>query len=309
MGALIEVILPVFLLIGAGYVSVWRGYFGPVAVDALMRFAQKAALPCLLFRAISQLDLSQDFNLALLASYYIGAVLIFCAGLLGARFLFERSLEDSVAIGFVALFSNALLLGLPISERAFGPEHLWANYTIIAVHAPVCYLIGITTMEVIRTRGRSGVQMIRRVLTAMFSNALIIGIALGFVVNLSGLTPPDMVSEALDMMARAGLPAALFGLGGVLFQYRPEGDLRIIAYTVALSLIVQPILVFGLGHVFALEADALRPAVITAAMAPGVNAYLFADMYGRARRVAASTVLISTALCLLTAWIWLLILG
>ena len=40
-------------------------------------------------------------------------------------------------------------------------------------------------------------------------------------------------------------------------------------------------------------------------MAPGVNAYIFASMYGRAMRVAATTVLVATALTILTAWVWL----
>jgi predicted permease len=43
-------------------------------------------------------------------------------------------------------------------------------------------------------------------------------------------------------------------------------------------------------------------------MAPGVNAYLFANMYGAARRVAASAVLIGTAATVLTASGWLLLL-
>jgi len=40
-------------------------------------------------------------------------------------------------------------------------------------------------------------------------------------------------------------------------------------------------------------------------MAPGVNTYIFANMYGHARRVAASAVLIATALSVVTVWIWL----
>jgi malonate transporter len=35
-------------------------------------------------------------------------------------------------------------------------------------------------------------------------------------------------------------------------------------------------------------------------MAPGVNSYLFADMYGVARRVAATAVLAGTALSVIT---------
>ena len=59
----------------------------------------------------------------------------------------------------------------------------------------------------------------------------------------------------------------------------------------------------------ALPQESFRPAVLTAAMAPGFNAYIFANMYGRAKRVAASSVLIATAASILTAWLWLTILG
>jgi predicted permease len=40
-------------------------------------------------------------------------------------------------------------------------------------------------------------------------------------------------------------------------------------------------------------------------MAPGMNAYIFAHMYGAARRVAASAVLAGTALSVVTVWVWL----
>jgi len=48
---------------------------------------------------------------------------------------------------------------------------------------------------------------------------------------------------------------------------------------------------------------------MTAAMPPGINAYIFAALYGRAMRVAASTVLVATAASVLTAWVWLALLG
>jgi len=148
----------------------------------------------------------------------------------------------------------------------------------------------------------------RKVLKAMFSNALIIGIGLGFAVNLSGITLPNVLTDAVDMMIRAALPAALFGLGGVLYRYRPEGDASTIAMICIVSLILHPSITYALGRAFDLDRDAMRSAVITAAMAPGINTYLFANMYGVARRVAASGVLIGTALSLITVWVWLAIL-
>lgn len=308
MAALLEVILPVFLVLGFGYVAVWRGLFSQAGVDGLMKFTQNFAFPCLLFRAMATLDLGQTFHLPLLFSFYAGALGGFLVGLLGARLIFGRPWEDSVAIGFIGLFSNTLMLGLPITERAYGPEALAGNYAIIALHAPFGYLVGITMMEVVKGRGGAKLDVLLRVSRSMFRNALVIGIGSGFLVNLSGLPIPTVLDEALALVARAGLPAALFALGGVLVQYRPEGDLRIIAFICAVSLVLHPAITWGLGVMTGLDQAQFRSAVITSAMAPGVNAYVFANIYGVAKRVAASAVLLATAISVLTVWLWLAVL-
>ncbi|MEQ5870197.1 AEC family transporter [Sagittula sp. NFXS13] len=307
MQALLDVILPVFLLIGAGYLAAWKGGFGESAVDGLMKFTQNFAIPCLLFRGIWQLDLGPDFNPWLIVSFYTGSVTGFTVGLLGGRFLFQRDWEDAIAIGFCCLFANSVMLGLPLTERAYGEGALQANYVIIALHSPICYGIGITTMEVYRA-GRDklpGAQVPARVLKAMFRNALVIGISLGVMANLTDAQLPAVITDALDLMIRSALPAALFGMGGVLYRYKPEGDFRVIAFICAVSLLLHPAITFTLGTLTGLSTEAKRSAVLTAAMAPGINTYVFANMYGRARRVAASGVLIATSLSLLTAWVWL----
>ena len=213
-----------------------------------------------------------------------------------------------MAIGFCSLFSNSVLLGLPITERAYGPEALIGNFAIIAIHSPFCYGLGITVMEFVRNRGQSGPAFARNVARAMFHNPLVLGILAGFAVNFSGLAIPGVIDDALSLVVRAALPAALFALGGVLIQYRPEGDSKTIAMVCLLSLIVHPAIVWFMGSGFGLPQDLFRSGVLTAAMAPGFNAYIFANMYGRARRVAASSVLVATVGSVLTAWLWLSVL-
>ncbi len=309
MSGLIEVILPVFLVLGFGYVAVWRGLFSDSGVDGLMKFTQNFAIPCLLFRAISTLDLSASFDLRLLVSFYTGASAGFLAGLLGARFLFRRPWMDSVAIGFATLFSNSVLLGLPITERAYGASALGPNFAIVAFHAPFCYAVGVTAMEIAQAQRQGLLRTLGSVLRSMARNALVIGITLGLVVNLTGIILPGTLLSAIDMMVRAALPAALFGLGGVLVRYRPEGDLKTVAYICLVSLVLHPALVWVMGRALSLDQGQFRSAVLTAAMAPGVNTYVFANMYGVARRVAASAVLIATGVSLLTVWVWLGLLG
>ena len=309
MQTLLDVILPVFLVIGFGYVAVWRGYFPVSGIDGVMRFTQGFAIPCLLFQAIATIDIAASFSPRLLISFYAGAGICFALGMFGARILFDRDWEDSVAIGFCCLFSNSVLLGLPIAERAYGVEALYGNYAIVAFHAPFCYGLGITVMEFVRNRGQSGAALLRSVGGAMFRNGLVIGILAGFLVNVTGLPIPGVVDDALSLIVAAALPAALFALGGVLIQYRPEGDMKTIAMVCVIALVVHPALVFGMGTALDLDQDLFRAGVLTAAMAPGFNAYIFANMYGRARRVAASAVLIATASSILTVWFWLAVIG
>jgi predicted permease len=84
--------------------------------------------------------------------------------------------------------------------------------------------------------------------------------------------------------------------------------MRVILFICAISLVLHPAITLGLGRALGLSTEGLRSAVVTGAMAPGVNAYLFANLYGVARRVAASAVLIGTGLTILTATVWLSIL-
>ena len=307
MQALLDVIVPVFLVIGAGYLAVWRGYFTENGVDALMKFTQNFAIPCLLFLALSRIDLDAGFNAPLLFSFYIGATSGFLIGVAGARLIFKRSAEDAVAIGFCCLFSNSVLLGLPITERAYGPDALVGNYAIIALHAPFCYLLGVTTMEIVRGAGGTITETVVRIGRAMFHNALLVGIGLGLLVNLTGVGLPGVLVDGIELLSRAALPAALFGLGGVLVRYKPEGDMKVIAMVCLISLVLHPVISYNLATAMMLDRDAFRSVVLTAAMAPGANAYIFANMYGTAKRVAASSVLFATASSILTVWLWLLI--
>jgi malonate transporter and related proteins len=308
MSALLDVILPVFLILGFGYLAAWKGIVTSDGIDGLMKFAQNIAVPCLLFRSISRLDLAQVFDPAILISFFVGAFGAAGLAFVGARVFFNRSAVDALSFGFVAGFSNTLLLGLPITERAYGVDALAGNYVIISVHSPLLYAVGITAMELLRSRGQglSKSALAGQVGKAIFTQPMVLGIMAGFFVNVTGLPLPGFLWSAVDMLVRSAIPAALFGLGGVLIRYRPEGDMKAIAMVTGLTLIVHPAITFALGKfAFGLTTDQLRSAVVTASAAPGVNAYLFANMYGAARRVAASTVLLATAGTILTAWGWL----
>ena len=56
MSSLLDVIIPVFLIIGFGYCTVWVKLFSIDTIDGLMKFTQNFAIPVLLFNAISKVS-------------------------------------------------------------------------------------------------------------------------------------------------------------------------------------------------------------------------------------------------------------
>lgn len=310
MLTIFNIVLPVFLVVGAGYAAAKAGVIADATVDALMKFAQTYAIPCLLFLSIYRLDLGVVFDAKLIASFYIGAGVCFFLGVLGARKIFGRRPGESISIGFAALFSNSVLLGLAVTESAYGLDALAPNYLLIALHAPFCFFIGITAMELSRADGRSKAATAQIALVAMFKNPITMACGLGFAFNLSGLPVPEAAADAGDLLARSGLPLALFGLGGVISRYRMSASLGEAGFVTIVSTMIHPTITYVLAvHVFAMSDEFTRSAVIMSAMAPGVNAYVFASMYDRAVGAVATTVIISTLICVATASFWLWMLG
>ena len=185
------------------------------------------------------------------------------------------------------------MLGLPITERAYGTDALQYNFAIVSIHAPFCYFLGITVMELVKSSEKS-IKKTFVILKAMFSNALVVGIVLGFIVNILGLSIADTIQASIDMITAVALPAALFEWVGYFTNTDQKGDAGPILMVCAVSLIIHPLIVWLTGSKFNLNDAQMRSAVITAAMAPGINTYVFANMYGRARRVASTGVLLST---------------
>ena len=306
---IIDIVAPVFLLIALGAAAVKLGWFTDTAIDGMMGFALKFAAPCLLFLSVARLDIGQVFQWPLMLSFYLGASASFFMAIFLAMKLFKRRPGEAVAMAFGALFSNALLLGLPISERAYGAQSLDTNIALLSVHAPFAYLLGITTMELVRRDKQSVLTTARIIGVTMFRNPLMIGIGLGFVVNFSGWALPAPLLSSVEMIAQTTLPVALFAIGGVLTRYSLGASLGQAGMITTFSLFVHPLLVYLLAnYAFSVAPQVMRNAVLMAAMAPGVNAFVFATMYGRAKGVAASTILLATSASVFTAsgWIWFL---
>ncbi|MGL1922480.1 MAG: AEC family transporter [Hyphomicrobiales bacterium] len=304
-----SVIAPIFILIGMGYLAVKVKYFPQAGVAGLTGFVNNVAAPILLFRAVLGLDFSTAFHIKLVAPYFLVALLVFSIGIAVARVVFKQRPGHAVAIGFSGFFSNGLLIGLPVIQRAYGDEGLLLLFTILGIHAPILFTAGMITMELSRKDGqplgKTFVIAIRNVL----KQPLVIGICLGFIARFAGLELPQILDETTKTITLAVLPCALFGIGGALVQYKLSTVWHLAGVMALIKLVLQPfILWLVLMPIMGVEMEVARIFIVLAGIPTGINAFVFATYYDRAVNVATNVLLISTVggFFSLSFWLWYL---
>ena len=307
---LLGIVAPVFLVVGSGYAAIRTRFLPDTVVDPLVKFAVSVLMPSLLFLAMLRVDLGRAVDWRAVVAFFGAITVAFAAALALSRLVWRRKPGESVAVGFSAFFGNVVMLGIPIAERAYGGAVSAALFGLLAFHGTYNYFVGFVAMELIRRDGQSALAGVTRAFVTTIRNPLMIGLLGGIAVNLVGLTLPEVLLDALDMLAAAGLPVALFSLGGVLTRYRLRDEIGEALMVSAVSMLALPALTWALAAgVFALPVEFVRAAVIMAAMPPGLNGYIFASLYDRAVGTAANAVLIGTILSVGSITLWLALLG
>lgn len=310
MLSILNVTIPVFAVLALGYLAVRLRLYPSDGVRGLVAFVNNFATPCLLFQAMLGSDFGAVFNPAILIPFYIGSLVCFAAGIVIAIRMFGDRPGPGVTSGFAAMFTNTVLIGIPVVQRAYGDAALPIIFSIIAFHAPMLITLGMVVMELLR---RDGAPLHRALAAAglrVVQNPLLWGVGLGVLANLSGLRLPEAGIAFFDMMAAAVLPTALFGLGGALNEYRLADNWPQALVMSVLKLIVHPAIAWVLMvPVLQVDPDLARYAVLLAAMPAGINVYVFATYYNRGVNVATNTVLISTVGSMLTISGWLYVLS
>lgn len=310
VGTLLTIVAPVFLIVAAGYIAVRTRFFPESLIDGVVRYAVAYAVPCLLFLSMTRIDLATAISPGSLVAYFLAGNACFFVAMFLSRLIWNRRPGESVAVGFSTFFSNVVMLGIPIADRAFGPEVLAGVFGIIAFHSIHNYLVGFIAMEMVR-QDRAGLAVaLGRAFVTTFRNPLMIGLVSGLAFNLSGFTLPRIPLSALEMIAQSAIPAALFSLGGILTRYQIRREASEALMVAGFSLIVHPALAWWLaGPMLGLEPTQVRTVVVLAAMPAGLNGYIFATLYNRAVGTNASSALLGTALSVMTISIWLALLG
>lgn len=306
---ILNIVLPVFALVGIGYGAVRFKLFPSSGIAGIIFFVNNYAAPCLLFQAVVSVDFGAVFDPRVIGGFYLSSFLAMGLGALFAFVAFGTRGPRTVVAGFAAAFTNALLLGVPVIQRAFGDEALPIIYSIIALQAPVLLTFATVVIEFLDSGSKSFGATLKAAFVRVFSNPLVMGIVLGVLVNVTNMPLPTMITDVVSMMARAMLPTALFGLGGALNAYSIRENWQQSVSIAMVKLIVHPTLAWViLVPIFGVPYDFARYVVLLAAMPAGFNTYILATRTNHGVDIAANSILLSTIGAVFSVSIWLYVL-
>lgn len=294
MPDLIQLVLPVFLMIGIGAAMVRLGLFPATDLAALNRFVMTACIPVLLFSAVNRGDGLGDFA--------FGKAALYAAASLAAVFLLWLALRrgmgqmpaQALILSLAAGSSNSVFLGYPLAaaiipDRA-APVFAWV------VLAEILFVIPAMTTLALWAEQRADGLSIARTIGPLLRSPVTIGLLAGLAFLASGLVLPTALETVVRSIVQAAPFIALFLIGGMLVQVRITRTGPRVVLLSAAKLILHPVLMWcAFAAVFGADADATRDAVLFASLPIFATFVVFCARHG-VGEVAASAVAVSTLL-------------
>jgi hypothetical protein len=291
----IQILLPVFGLVFAGFACRRRGVLGPSAASELNRFVVWLALPALLFDITAHATWQQFYQPAFVAAFALAAGGVFVL-ILTLRILSGRHLADASVDAIAASYPNTGYVGFPLCMIVFGTASL--TPTTIATILVTCALFPIAIvlielgLQTERTPHKLGLAVVR----SLARNPLVVSPIAGMLVAGLHITVPPSAETLLKLLSGAASPCALVSLGLFLAEKRPAG--RALGGSLLLTgskLLLQPVLTWWLAaHVFALPLTLVQMAVVLAALPTGTGPFMLAEFYQREAHITSRTILLST---------------
>ena len=278
--SVLQIIAPVFILAGIGYVWVKAGF--EYRIEFVTRMATTLSVPCLIFTALMKTEINPiDLKNVLLASlvcYFCATVAIIV--LVKAFGLNSRTFFSPM------LFGNTGNIGLPVCLFAFGTVGFDFAVVVFAVMALYNFTFGIWIV--------SGGGSPQKALKEPLIPAVILDTL--FLVN--GWQTPEFLTNTLELIGQMAIPLMLITVGVAIARMNGIGLKHVICPALGKFIVCLGCALFAVW-LFELPKVAGAVLILQVTTPVAITSYLLAEKYGADAEAVASLVIVSTLLSVL----------
>lgn len=299
--------MPLFLIMLLGYLLHQKGFLEDSFVASANKFVFKIALPVQLFRDLATTDIYANFD---------GKYVLFCfvstlVSILVIWFLARHLLKDKNIVGeFVQACyrSSAAILGAAFIQNIYGTSGMSGLMILGSVPLYNIFAVLILTIESPSADAQTGMSdKIKASIKGIFTNPILIGIALGFVYSLLRLPMPTIASKTLSSLSSLTSPLALLAIGAGFKGKAALGYLKPTVVATLVKLVILPAVFLPLAVKCGFTNEKLVALLVMLGSISTPSGYVMAKQMGHEGVLSGSVCVTTTffSALTLTFWVWL----
>jgi predicted permease len=285
----VNVVLPVFLVAGLGFVFEKR-FHPPIA--PFNQLALFILMPSLIFQSLLPVDFRSEEPLRIAAFAFLLAATMLAVAFVIVR-LARLDRETSSAFMLTAAFPNLGNYGLPVVLLAFGQPGLAVGTLLLAVQS----VYSLTLAVVIASSSNTS---IRGSLGQVFRQPILYAVAAALAFNLAHIELPQFIMSALALPAQAAIPVMLVVLGMNFAGTTRIVQPMLVAAAVVTRLVIGAVVGWLLVEALGIGGVARGVLIVGSAMPTAVFTILTATQFNARPRFVSDVVVAGTLLSIVT---------
>ena len=251
----VNAVLPIVLMVSAGYFAKRAGLLNATVTKAVNRLVFRLLLPCMLFLNVYRIGSDSGISLGYVW-FAIGVTLAVFAVSLPLCLLVTKQNAQRGALLQATFRSNFALIGIPLATSLFGEEGGMIATLLSAFCIPLFNVLAVVSLTIFGGDKRLN---LKKMLLGILKNPLIQSIALGGVClavravleqhgiafRLSSVTP---VYSVIEQFSKTATPVALLMLGAEFELSAIPALKRQIAFGTAMRVLLVPTAALSLAY-------------------------------------------------------------
>lgn len=298
-------IIPVYLIIGCGWMARRFGWIEPQHEPPIMRLALDLCYPCLVLSSMKGNTLLRDpfFSLQASATGFIGIM----AGI-AAAWIVAKAIRLKVGTGLrtftlSAGVQNYAFFVIPVVAVLY-PDPGNPMMGILMTHNTGCELAVWTVGLIILSGG------VKSLTPKIFLRGPLIAVVLGLLMVWTGLDEwlmPAPIEQALRMLGACAIPLCVLLFGTTMYDSwkTVSWTPRIVLSGILSRLVLAPALMLALAWVLPVSLELKRIMVLQSAIPSAIVPVILARQFGGNPGLAMQITLLTTAVSFITLPLWL----
>jgi predicted permease len=300
--------IPVFIVMLVGWILRQKGMLNANFVNVADRFNFSITLPLLLFRDISSMDITKDFNLKFFLFCMIATVLCFSTIWAAA----EMTLKDKSMVGsFVqgSFRGSMAVLGIAFIQNIYGNAGLAPLMIVAAVPLYNVFSVIVLTFRGQEPEGtdkkRKKKEQIKSALFGIVTNPIIVGIFAGLPFAFFDIRIPGLLMKSLNNFAYMATPLALIAIGAGFELHKALGKISVASAATVIKLVLQPVIFLPIAVLLGFRDQAMVALLIMLGAPTTPTCYIMAKNMKNDSVLASGIVVLSMLISPVTITLWI----